>query len=53
MKLLLSALVKFISGVLLVGILVFLPAGTLNFSGGILFMTALFLPMLLLGVLLL
>ena len=49
-KLLISAIVKFMFGILLVGILVFLPAGTLCFGGGILLMSLLFIPMLLVGV---
>ena len=52
MKLFINALTKFISGILLVGILIFLPAGTLCFGGGILLMSLLFVPMLLVGVLL-
>ena len=49
-KLLISAIVKFMFGILLVGLLVFLPAGTLCFGGGILLMSLLFIPMLLVGV---
>lgn len=49
-KLFISAIVKFLLGVVLVGLLVFLPAGTLNFPGGILFMTILFVPMLIAGI---
>ncbi len=41
----LSAISKFLLGVLLVGLLVFLPAGTLDFMGGWLLMTILFVPM--------
>lgn len=52
MKLLLSALVKFLCGVLLVGLLLFLPAGTLSYTGGWLFVGVLFIPMLILGVVL-
>lgn len=52
MKLFINALTKFISGILLVGLLVFLPAGTLCFGGGILLMSLLFVPMLFVGVLL-
>lgn len=52
MKLLLSALVKFLCGVLLVGLLLFLPAGTLSYPGGWLFVGVLFIPMLILGVVL-
>lgn len=49
-KLFFSAILKFIIGVALVGLLVFLPAGTLNFFGGWLFMTILFVPMFFAGV---
>ena len=50
MKLLLNALTKFLVGLLLVGLLIFLPAGTLAYPGGILFLCLLFIPMLLMGV---
>lgn len=49
MKLLLSALVKFTCGLLLVGLLIFLPAGTIAFPGGWLLMGLLFAPMLIAG----
>jgi protein-S-isoprenylcysteine O-methyltransferase Ste14 len=49
-KLFLSALIKFTVGLALVGLLIFLPAGTLNFTYGWLFMGLLFVPMLLAGV---
>lgn len=49
MKLLISALTKLILGVALVGALVFLPAGSLNFFGGWLFMALLFIPVFILG----
>ncbi len=49
-KLFFSAILKFIIGVALVGLLVFLPAGTLNFFGGWLFMTILFVPMFFAGI---
>ena len=48
MKLFVSALTKFIFGVLLVGTLIFLPAGSLRYFGGWLFFALLFIPMLLL-----
>ncbi len=53
MKLLLNALIKYIAGFILVGILLFLPAGTLAYFNGWLFMGLLFVPMLILGVVLL
>lgn len=51
-KLLVAAVLKFLLGVLLVGLLVFLPAGTLAFSGGWLLMGVLFVPMLFVGIVL-
>lgn len=53
MKLLLNALVKFLCGIALVGGLIFLPAGTLNYPNGWLLVGTLFLPILLLGLILL
>lgn len=50
MKLFFSALTKFLSGVILVGLLIFLPAGTLSFFYGWLFMGVLFIPMFFAGV---
>lgn len=52
MKLLISALTKYLAGLLLIGILLFLPAGTLHYPGGWLFCGLLFVPMFLLGVVL-
>jgi len=49
MKLLLSALTKFTCGFLLVWLLIFLPAGTLEFAYGWLFVGLLFVPMLIAG----
>ena len=45
----LSALTKFLAGLLLTGLLLFLPAGTLRFPNGWLFAGLLFIPMLILG----
>ena len=53
MKLLFSALIKFLIGLLLVGLLIFLPAGTLAYPGGILFLCLLFIPMLVMGIVML
>lgn len=53
MRLLLNALIKFISGLLLVVGLIFVPAGTLKYPNGWLFICLLFVPMLFLGVALL
>ena len=50
MKLLIRGLIKFISGVLLVGALLFLPAGTVHYPGGWRLMALLFIPIFLLGV---
>lgn len=52
MKLFFSAVLKFLLGVLLVGLLIFLPAGTFSFFGGWLFMGILFVPMFFAGVVL-
>ena len=48
-KLLFEAIFKFLLGIILVGLLIFLPAGTLNYFNGWLFMGILFIPMLLAG----
>lgn len=40
-----EAIIKFLFGVVLVGVLIFLPAGTLRFSAGWLLMGILFVPM--------
>ena len=53
MKLFISALTKFIAGFLMVGLLIFLPAGTLAYPGGLLFLCLLFVPMLLMGIVML
>lgn len=53
MKLFLNALTKFLIGLLLVGLLIFLPAGTLAYPGGLLFLCLLFVPMLLMGIIML
>lgn len=53
MKLFLNALTKFTTGLLLVALLLFLPAGTIRYPGGLLFLCLLFVPMLLLGILML
>ena len=50
MKLLANALIKFISGFLLVAALLFLPAGTWAYPNAWLFIALLFIPMLILGV---
>jgi protein-S-isoprenylcysteine O-methyltransferase Ste14 len=49
MKLLINALTKFSCGLVLVGLLIFLPAGTLSYTKGWLLMSLLFGPMLIAG----
>ena len=49
-KLFIQAITKFLLGVVLVGLLIFLPAGTLLFKNGLLFMGILFVPMFLAGI---
>ena len=49
-KLFVQAILKFTLGVVLVGLLIFLPAGTLAFPGGWLLMGILFVPMFLAGI---
>ena len=45
MKLFFNALIKFICGVVLVGLLLFWPAGTFEFVNAWIFIGALFIPM--------
>ena len=52
-NLFLEAVAKFLLGVILVGVLIFLPAGTLRFSAGWLLMGILFVPMFLAGLVML
>ena len=52
MKLLLNALIKFIVGLTLVGVLLFVPSGSFNYINGWLFIGLLFIPMLILGIIL-
>lgn len=49
MKLLAEALIKFACGLILVGLLIFLPAGTLAYTYGWLLLGLLFVPMLIAG----
>ncbi|MCQ2572907.1 MAG: isoprenylcysteine carboxylmethyltransferase family protein [Treponema sp.] len=51
-KLLLRALVKYLAGIVVAGALIFIPAGSLKFFNGWLFMGLLFVPMLIAGVIL-
>lgn len=50
MKLFVQAITKFIFGLILVGLLIFLPAGTISFFNGWLFMVLLFVPMFFAGI---
>ena len=49
MKLLLNGSTKLLLGFLLVGLFLFLPAGTLDYPNGWLFMGVLFVPVLIMG----
>lgn len=49
-KLFFQAIIKFILGVLIIGLLLFLPANTINYWNGWLFMGLLFIPMFIAGV---
>lgn len=49
-QLLINAFVKYILGVLMVALMLFLPAGTLSYSNAWLFLAVLFVPMFLFGV---
>ena len=51
-KLFLQAIIKFLLGIILVGSLIFLPAGTLRYPNGLLMISILFIPMFLVGVIL-
>lgn len=53
MKLLFSAISKFTLGLIFVGVLLFLPAGSIKYMNGWLFIGLLFIPMLLLGAIML
>ena len=50
MKLVINALTKYIAGLVLIGVLLFLPAGTFAYLGGWLFIGLLFIPMLIMGI---
>jgi len=51
-KLLFQAILKFFAGFLLIGVLLFIPAGTLHFRNAWIFMGVLFIPMLIMGIIL-
>lgn len=46
-----EALIKYLSGIILLGVLLFIPAGTLSWPNGWTFMILLFVPMMLAGIL--
>ena len=52
MKLLRDGLIKYFAGLILLGVFLFLPAGTLRWGNGWLFLALLFIPMLILGIVL-
>ena len=52
MKLLRDGLIKYFAGLILLGVFLFLPAGTLRWGSGWLFLALLFIPMLILGIVL-
>ena len=49
-KLFVEAIIKFIFGVLIIGLLLFIPANTINYWNGWLFMGLLFIPMFIAGI---
>ena len=51
-RLFFQAIIKFILGALLIGVLLFIPANTINYWNGWLFMGLLFVPMFIAGIVL-
>ena len=51
-KLMISGITKYLAGLIILGLLIFLPAGTFAYSQGWLFMAVLFVPMLIIGIVL-
>lgn len=49
-KLFFEAIIKFILGVAVIGLLIFIPANTINYCNGWLFMALLFIPMFIAGI---
>ena len=49
-KLFFQAIIKYLIGIILVGLLIFLPAGTLNYLQGWILMAILFVPMFFAGI---
>ena len=52
MKLFFNGLTKLIVGIILIGLCIFLPAGTFYYPNGILFMILLFVPIFIMGIIL-
>lgn len=52
-KLALNAIIKYVAGLVMVAVLLFVPAGTIKYPNGWLFISLLFVPMFFLGVILL
>ena len=52
-QLVINALIKYIAGLLIIALMLFVPAGTLHYPNGWLFISLLFIPMLMLGLVLL
>ena len=52
-KLFFEAIIKFILGFIIVGLLLFIPAGTIHYFNGLLFMALLFIPMFIAGIIML
>ena len=53
LKLLLNGLIKFLCGFLIVSLLIFLPAGTFNYINGWFFISVMFIPIFIMGIVLL
>ena len=52
LKLFTQAIIKYISGLILVSCLIFIPAGTINFTNAWIFIVLLFVPMFIVGIIL-
>ena len=52
LKLFFQAIIKFLSGLIIVSLLLFIPAGTLNYQNGWIFIGLLFIPMFIAGIIL-
>lgn len=51
-KLFFSAIIKYLLGAIISGCLLFIPAGTIKYTGGLIFMGVLFIPMFIAGIVL-